>query len=436
MSFLPVHGVRYMCTRRRNLGRTLEALSAGILLCLFATSVPADAQNIQREFHDSTERQSPAGDGRLQSPNLDLPLVGYLELRKALERYTQLAREDDDEKLPLPADFGYPGPPYAGVNRLTRLLRRLGDLPSNYSVGPRVYDAALVMAVRRFQERHGLPTTGYLDTATIEQLNVPLSHRVEQIQLALDRFRGMSYKIGRPTIIVNIPALRLYAFDGDGKVALTMGVAVGDDFEDSRTPVLQDTLEYLVFRPYWDVPLSIQKQDFVPFLAHEPAWLAENHFEFVTAGRKRPAGVVTKQILQGLRSGKVRIRQRPGPDNPLGTVKFMFPNRYGVYLHDVPERQFQFILPQRLVSHGCVHVEKPAELAAWVLRGQPGWNLERVQHAMKHGQNNLNVYLRVAVPVLIIYSTVSTAENGDIYFYPDIYGYDGDRKQVLAKGSQ
>ena len=380
------------------------------------------------------QRMVQASDLNAELAAIEPSLLGYQQLRRALVRYMRLANEDDGEKLPLPTGSGYPGPPYAGVTRLTRLLRRLGDLPPDYSASTHVYDAALLQAVRRFQERHGLPPTGYLDAATVEELNVPLAHRVEQIRLTLERLRWMRYDPGRPTVIVNIPALRLYALDADGKTAFDMRVEVGDDFVESRTPVLEDSIDYLVFRPYWDVPLGIQKDDFVPFLAQHPRWLAENHFDLITPAGPRAAGVVTKEVLQQIRAGKIRIRQRPGPDNPMGSLKFMFPNRYEVYLHDIPQRDFQFVLPERLVSHGCVHVEKPAELAAWMLRDQPLWTAQRVRQSMLAGQKNLKVDLPHPVPVLILYATVSAQENGDVYFYRDIYGYDAELQQVLAQG--
>ena len=453
-------------------------ISAAVLFCLVGTTAPAYAQpdqqgtkqtkleehakpeqrksnkqaksGQQRQEHarqpqeqqqqDRAQRQRLAEGNDLKSEltGTDPPFVGYRELRKALFRYIRLASEDNGEKLPMPTDVGYPGPPYPGFIRLTQLLRLLGDLPDDYSAAAassQAYDPVLLQAVRHFQERHGLSATRYLDAETIEQLNIPLSYRVEQIRLALERYRWPRNDSPQATIVVNIPALRLYAFSDEGKVALTMKVDVGDDFEESRTPVLEDSIEYLVFRPYWDVPLSIQRKDFVPFVAQYPGYLAEHHFDFRSSTGQRVAqGKVTKEVLAELRAGKLRIRQHPGSDNPMGMVKFVFPNRYNVYLHDIPEREFQFLLPQRVVSHGCVHVEKPAELAAWLLRNQPGWTLERVQEAMHSGQNNVTVKLSKPLPVLIVYSTVSAGEDGDIHFYDDIYGYDADRLKVLAQG--
>jgi len=441
-------------------------ISAAALFCLVGTTVPAYAQQDQQntkltkheaqakpekrkankqakteqQRHEQTKQQRSAAGIELKSEpaGTDSSFVGYRDLLKALSTYVRLAIEDNEEKLPVPTDMGYPGPPYPGFIRLTQLLRLLGDLPEDYSAAVAsslAYDPALLQAVRHFQERHGLSVTRYLDTETIEQLNIPLRHRVEQIRLALERYHWPRNDFPQPTIVVNIPALRLYAFDDEGRVVLTMRVDVGDDFNDSRTPVLESSIESMVFRPYWNVPLSIQRVDFVPFVAQHPGYLAEHHFDFQTSTGDRVAhGKVTKEALAELRAGRVRIRQRPGSDNPMGMVKFMFPNRYSVYLHDIPEREFQFLLPQRIVSHGCVHVEKPAELAVWMLRNQAGWTLERVQQAMHNGQDNVTVKLSKPLPVLIVYSTVSAVEDGDIHFYNDIYGYDADRLQVVAKG--
>jgi murein L,D-transpeptidase YcbB/YkuD len=369
---------------------------------------------------------------------IEPPFVGYRKVRKALATYMRLAIEDDGEKLPMPKDLGYPGLPYAGFDRLTRLLRRLGDLPDDYSpaaASSLAYDPSLVRAVRRFQQRHGLSVTGYLDAETVEELNVPLSQRVEQIRLALERYRWVRYDLPQPPMVVNIPGFRLDAFDAAGKAALTMGINVGEDFDNTRTPVMEENIEYLVFRPYWDVPPQILKHEILPMIAQHPNYLAEYRFEVVArTGELVTRDQVTPEVLQQLGAGRVRVRQRPGPYNAMGLVKFIFPNRYSVYLHDIPERQFRFLFSERVASHGCIHVEKPAELAAWMLRDQPQWTLRRVQQAMHNGQNNLTVKLSKPLPVLIVYTTVTAPEGGDIHFYRDVYGYDADLLQALARG--
>jgi murein L,D-transpeptidase YcbB/YkuD len=315
------------------------------------------------------------------------------------------------------------------------LLRLLGDLPESAVVpeNSRLYAGALVEAVERFQERHGLRPVGYLELKTLEQLNVPLSYRVEQIRLALEHYRWLRYDFPRPPIVINIPAFRLYAFNEEGEIDLTMRVDVGEqDAASTRTPVLEDEIEYLVFRPYWDVPLSIQRDEIVPNIREDPDYLSEVHFEVIAPGGQVVTNrKVTREILQQVSSGKLRVRQKPGPDNSLGLVKFIFPNRYNVYLHDTPSWENFFAQPNRSVSHGCVHLEKPDELAAWVLRDQPDWTLERVRYAMRDGQDDIKVNLTKPIPVMILYTTALAREQGDIHFYPDIYGYDA---ALLAKG--
>ena len=368
---------------------------------------------------------------------IEPPYAAYRELRAALVKYMRLAEQDDGGTLPLADGFGYPGPPYRGYSRLVRLLRLLGYLPEDYAANPATsaYDASLLQGVRRFQESHGTTPTGYLNTETIQQLNIPLSYRVQQLRLALERYRWLPYDTGQAAILVNIPGFDLHAFDDDGELTLSMKVDVGDDEDDNRTPVLQARMDYLVFRPYWDVPLPIQREEFVPFLArHDPGFLAAHHFQVLTRDGQIVSNKVTPTMLQQLQAGTLRMRQRPGPDNPMGLVKFMFPNRYSVYLHDVPAWDYGFVLPQRLVSHGCVHVEKPAELAAWILRNEEGWSLDRVRQAMNEGRNNLTVKLSKPLPVLFIYSTVAPGEDGDVHFYRDIYGYDAELTQALAAG--
>ena len=370
--------------------------------------------------------------------SLEPPLMGYQELRKALWTYMDLARRDDGEKLPMPTDLGYPGPPYPGFARLARLLLLLGDLPADYSIeaaSSQKFDPDLLQGVQRFQKRHGLSVTGYLNAETVEQLNVPLRHRVEQIQLALERYRWLRNGVPHPAILVNIPGFHLYALNEKGKIALAMRVDVGEDFDRTRTPLLEDSIDYLVFRPYWDVPLNIQINEVIPIVLEDPGYLREYGFEIVTPGGQATTNFkVTRQLLQDLRTGRLHLRQRPGSRNPMGLLKFVFPNRYSVYLHDVPVREINFILPHRVVSHGCIHVEQPAELAAWMLRDKPEWNLGRVRRAMDDGKDNRRVDLGKPLPVLIFYTTVSTWQSGQIHFYRDIYGYDADLLHALAQG--
>jgi L,D-transpeptidase YcbB len=375
------------------------------------------------------------GDVNHELSQVGPPFAGYKRTLSALQRYLQLAQQDDGETLPVPAKPIAPGNPYDGIPRLTRLLRLIGDLPANAAVSEdsNLYEGALVDAVKRFQGRHGLKPDGRLDQQTLKNLNTPLSQRVEQLRLTLERWHWLPDRFTEPPIVVNIPEFRLRAFDGAENEALTMNVIVGKAFQ-HKTPVFEHDMRYVIFRPYWNVPPSIQRSEIVPASQKDRAYLAKKGFEVVTsAGTVVASGAVTDDILAQLRSGKLEVRQKPGPTNALGLVKLMFPNEYNVYLHSTPSPQL-FQQTRRDFSHGCIRVEKPAELAAWVLRDKPDWSLERARLAMQSGPDNQQVNLNKPIPVLILYGTAVADPDGQVKFFDDIYGYDAELKEALAKG--
>ena len=382
------------------------------------------------------QRLANGSDPHTELAALEPPWPGYRELKEALQTYEQLAQEDDGEKLPSADAPGYPGPPYPGFERLCRFLRLLGDLPESYSIeagSKAILDPVLQQAVQSFQERHGLPTTGYLDKKTLEELNVPLSSRAEQIRLAMERYRWVRNYQPEGSVLLNIPSFQLYAFDDQGKRALSMRIHVGEDFDDTRTPVLDSTIEYLVFRPYWEVPFDIQRNEVLPKIT-DSLDLSQFDYEALSkSGKVIASGRVSSALLQEIRSGRVHIRQRPGPDNPMGLLKFAFPNRYSVYLHDTPFRDLEFRSWENVTSHGCIHLEKPAELAAWMLRDQAQWDLSKVQQAMLNGPDNVRVNLSKPVPVRIFYTTATALQHGHLHFYRDIYGYDAELRDALSK---
>ncbi|HTZ58874.1 MAG TPA: L,D-transpeptidase family protein [Acidobacteriaceae bacterium] len=358
----------------------------------------------------------------------------YQRLRDALPHYIDLAKQDDGEKLPNPI-YMDKGEQYAGTARMTRLLRLLGDLPQNADVPAeaKIYQGPLVDAVKHFQARHGLLPNGIVDTKTIAEMNVPLGERVQQMRLGLERYRWSPYDFNESAVLVNIPEFRLYAFDQGGKIALSMRVNVGDDY-DFQTPVFEKNMLYLVFRPYWYPPPGILRQEIIPELEQDTS-LEENDLELVSAtGRVMSTGNVTPAILQQIRSGTMTARQPPGPDNALGLVKFMFPNQHHVYIHDTPISVHMFSDKERTYSHGCIHAQEPDKLAAWLLRDLPNWDLEHVDYAMHKGPDNVRVNLPSPVPVFIVYDTVAVADNGDVQFFPDIYGHDGVLEEELEKG--
>ncbi|MGC1452259.1 MAG: L,D-transpeptidase family protein [Candidatus Sulfotelmatobacter sp.] len=363
------------------------------------------------------------------------PFAGYRRTEQALARYIELARTDDGEKLPDVTKPIDPAQAYAGVPRLTRLLRLVGDLPVNATLpgDSQTYGGPLVDAVKRFQRRHGIDADGRIGPATIKQLNVPLRDRVLQLQLTLERWRWLPAEFSAPPIIVNIPDFRLRALDENNKVVLDMRVVVGKAMR-TQTPVFSRDMTYVVLRPYWNVPPSILRSEIVPAIQRDRGYIARKNYEVTTYdGKVVASGNISDDVLAQLRAGKLAVRQKPGPTNALGLVKLIFPNEHNVYLHSTPSQDL-FSRSRRDFSHGCIRVEKPAELAAWVLRNNPGWALERVQQGMQNGKDDVTVNLVTRVPVFIVYGTALTYENGEVHFSDDIYGHDATLARALAKG--
>ena len=252
------------------------------------------------------------------------------------------------------------------------------------------------------------------------------------MQLTLERWRWLPDIYQNAPIVANIPEFRLRAYDKDFNVGVTMNVVVGKSYGHD-TPVFSDTMKYVVFRPYWEVPPSIIRGELIPHIARDPDYLAKKGFEIVDSQQRVVSeGTVSSEELSQLRAGKLFVRQKPGPKNALGLVKFLFPNSYNVYMHDTPATEF-FAKSRRDFSHGCIRLEKPADLAAWVLRDNPGWNPERI-HAAMNGSTTQQVNLAHPIPVLIVYVTVIVLEDGVVHFYDDIYGHDAALEKVLAKG--
>lgn len=364
------------------------------------------------------------------------PYPGYQRTIQALQSYIELAKKEDADSISLPPvkkTIG-PGESYAGLVQMTRLLRLVGDLPADANVpaDSTVYQGPLVDAVKSFQLRHGRTADGRIGAQTVADMNVPLDTRVRQMQLTLERWRWLPDAYKNAPIVANIPEFRLRAYDDQLKLALSMSVVVGKAYNHD-TPVFSDTMEYVVFRPYWNVPYSIARSEFFPRIAKDPNYLATKGFQVVDSKQNVvTSGAVTPEVFAQLKAGKLFVRQNPGPKNSLGLVKFIFPNSYNVYMHDSPEQQL-FSRSRRDFSHGCIRLEKPADLAAFVLQQIPGWDMARVRAAMNAGSNQ-QVNLPRPIPVLIVYGTVIVPEDGLVHFYDDIYGHDKDLDEVLKKG--
>jgi murein L,D-transpeptidase YcbB/YkuD len=360
---------------------------------------------------------------------------GYQRTEAALLNYLALADQDHSSPLPAVEKTLAPGDPYDGAEALAQRLQMLDDLPKGplSGVNPAIYGGPLVDGVKHFQSRHGLTADGRLGKDTLRQLNTPLTVRIQQLDDALERWRWLPVNFPILPVAVNIPEFVLRVFSPDHRIALRMNVVVGKAVR-NETPVFAKDMKYIVFRPYWNVPYSITRAEIIPALVKDSGYLARKNFEITDqSGRIVTSGAVSADVLAQLRSGKLLVRQRPGPANSLGLVKFMFPNEHNVYLHSTPA-QALFSQSRRDFSHGCIRVEKPAELAAWLLQGQPKWTLDAVKAAMQSGPDNQQVNLDRPVPVVIIYLTAVVEENGEVYFFDDIYGHDRSLNAVLAKG--
>jgi murein L,D-transpeptidase YcbB/YkuD len=364
---------------------------------------------------------------RARTQSTIIQMAEYERTLDALERYRALAKEDDAPALPQTSEPVEPGDHYDGVQGLINLLVRLGDLPSGADIEDAdIYDGPLVTAVQRFQIRHGLSPSGRIDRTTLKQLNTPLSTRVHQLELALDCWRRNPYDPSRPAIVINLPEFRLRAYR-EGHLDLELKIVVGKALE-RETPLLSSQLDAIVFRPYWNVPLRIQREELVPAIAKDRSYIADHDLEIVNEQREVFDGALTRSTLAQLQAGTLHLRQVPGPKNSLGLVKFSFPNPYGVYMHDTPV-QSAFYRQRRDLSHGCIRVEKAEDLAEWVMQDEPDWPRDRIDDAM-HGSDSFAVKLTQPIQVVTMYLTAVVLENGEVHFCDDIYG--GDKSIARA----
>jgi murein L,D-transpeptidase YcbB/YkuD len=367
--------------------------------------------------------------------------LNYKRLEAALQTYEDLAAQESGEKgwpLPEAAKPPAPGDSYAAIGPLADRLRLLGDLPPTavVNINSGVYTGPLVDAVKHFQVRHGLTPDGKLGKETMHQLNTPLSVRVTQLEDALERWRWLPPDFNPLPVLVNIPEFVLRVFNPDHTVALKMNVIAGKAVG-HQTPIFAQNMRYIVLRPYWNVPPSIARGEIVPHLLKDPGYLGKKGFEITDSkGTVVATGSASPEMIAQLRAGRLMVRQKPAADNALGLIKFIFPNDNNVYLHSTPS-QTLFSQSRRDFSHGCIRVESPADLAAFLLKSQPNgqkWTVEAIKAAMQSGPDNQQINLGIPVPVVIAYLTAVVEEDGEVYFFNDIYGHDKSLNTVLAKG--
>jgi len=367
-----------------------------------------------------------------QALNGAMPKVPMYEpLRAIMNAYRAMGLPPAWQRaLPaLPARGLKPGDAYTGLATLAARLRALGDLPSS-AIIPALYEGELVDAVQRFQIRHGLDGDGVIGPMTVAQLEVTPAQRAKQMALTLERLRWTPLLYGQRMIVVNIPEFVLRAYETQGnrvELDLEMRVIVGRAL-DTRTPIFLEDMRFIEFSPYWNVPRSIARGETLPKLRRDPGYFAQQGFEFVTQDGKIVSSL-SSEAIDKVQRGDWRIRQRPGPRNALGDIKFIFPNDQNIYLHHTPAPEL-FSRVRRDFSHGCIRIESPAQLALFVLHGNPQWPENRIEEAMKGGQSR-TIRLEQPIPVLIAYSTAVVKNGGKVYFYPDIYQQDARLERAL-----
>ena len=335
----------------------------------------------------------------------------------------------------LPAQKLEPGAAYVGVGLLAARLVSLGDLPAGF-VAPERYQGTLVDGVKLFQKRHGLAPDGVIGKTTFEQLNVKPAARVEQIALTMERLRWTPLMVDKRLLVVNLPEFELRGIEINGdqvQIPLKMNVIVGKSLN-TQTPMFNEQMRAIEFSPYWNVPPSITRAETVPKLRRDPGYFDRQGFEIVT----RSGEVVTHlddAQLAALQSGQSRIRQRPGAQNALGDIKFIFPNNDNIYMHHTPSVGL-FQRDRRDFSHGCIRVEAPVDLAEFVLKDEPEWTPEKIREAMESGTSR-TIRIKNPIMVVIAYATAIVKQRGGtIYFYSDIYGHDRQLRAALQKYSQ
>jgi murein L,D-transpeptidase YcbB/YkuD len=284
-------------------------------------------------------------------------------------------------------------------------LQELGDLKEDN--GSNLYDSELSVAVNQFKTRHGLKNDSIISSSMISDINVPIKRRIEQIMVNMERFRWIPVDIiDGEYILVNIPGYMLYYYE-DGKVVWDCNVVVGAPM--TKTVVFTGDLQYVVFSPYWYVPKSIINKEVKPGMRRNPNYLANHRMEW-NGGN---------------------VRQKPGPSNSLGLVKFLFPNSNNIYLHDSPAKSL-FGEDQRAFSHGCIRVSKPKELAMRLLRKDSSWNEAKITAAMNAGKEKY-VTLKEKIPVYIGYFTAFVDRNGLLNFRRDVYKRDASLYEMLVQ---
>jgi L,D-transpeptidase YcbB len=367
--------------------------------------------------------------------------AGYAKLKDALQDYRELQEKGGWSKVELgKKKVLQKGDTAQAVLQVRKRLNpeKKFDVTNKRLI---LFDEDLQRQVKEFQMLHGLKEDGIVGGKTLSVMNVPIEDRIDQIMINMERWRWIPKRmvpksLDQKYIWVNIPEYKLYIYEDPNndpeaerayKEVLNMRVIVGKTMH--STPIFSDKLEYVVMSPYWNVPNSIVENEIKPKMLQNPNWLASQNMEIVTK-EKNPKQVSVSSIdWSGVteKNFPYMVRQRPGSDNSLGMVKFLFPNEYSVYLHDTPAHSL-FSQTERDFSHGCVRLEQPVELAKYMLKDMPEWNENRIRQTMRGGEEKW-VTLPKRVQVYLVYFTSWVDDKGNVHFREDLYGHDKKLKQ-------
>ena len=352
------------------------------------------------------------------------PHPQYLRLEQALQQYRTLAA--NHEWVYFPGNIRlHPGDSNEYVSSLRRVLSLAGDLKASDSLSHPLFDEALTKAVKGFQQRHGLVADGVVGQETLQELNVSPSQRLRQIEVNLMRWKAFNKETALPLVFVNIPDYTLQLLDTTGQTIWTTRVVVGKPAKAFQTKPIDSNIKHLVLNPSWNIPQSIYRKEIIPILQKDRGYLARNHMVlYRQQGNKKtsiPVNAVNWHKPNLDRDG-LRVVQVPGPWNSLGKVKFLFPTSYAQYLHDTPAKSL-FMQPYRAYSHGCVRVQHPDTLAAFLL--SENWMRKKdVQALWATSTPDKRVYLPKPVQVKLGYFTCWVDDRGVLQFRRDIYKRD------------
>ncbi|MHC1699302.1 MAG: murein L,D-transpeptidase [Geobacteraceae bacterium] len=363
--------------------------------------------------------------------SLNPPHPGYEKLKAALSEYSDLVSKGGWPVL-SPGPLLKRGAHGKRVQELRARLLATGDLPeSSEKVKGRHFGKVLETGVRQFQSRHGLKVDGSVGPKTLKAMTVPAAERLRQIEVNMERWRWLPAELGERYIQVNIAGFTLSVIENDFTL-MSMRAIVGKDFQ--KTPVFTGRITDVELNPYWNIPSTIASTEIIPEIRKNRAYLARNKIRVYrgwgpSARRINPSSINWSRV-----TGKnlpFWLRQDPGPKNPLGAVKFLFPNEYDVYVHGTPFHGL-FERDSRGFSHGCIRIESPVELAEYLLHDPADWSSESLLAAIETGKN-LSIRLSDPIPVHILYFTAWADETGTVHFRDDVYGHDDALARALGE---